>query len=51
MRIHSFFILYSYVETLNIDFYGNVILTRQQQSDEFNFINFSQEEILDGVLS
>ena len=35
---------------ININFYDNIIISGQQ-SDEFNFINFTQEEVLDGALS
>ena len=34
----------------NINFYDNVILNRQQ-SDEFNFINFTQEKVLESFLN
>ena len=35
---------------ININFYDNVILSRQQ-SDEFNLINFTQEEVLESFLN
>ena len=35
---------------IKINFYDNVIL-RRQQSDEFNFINFTQEEVLECFLN
>ena len=35
---------------ININFYDNVILSLQQ-SDEFNFINFTQEVVLESFLN